>query len=105
MIPNSKTSTLDQSNPDQFIESDDEMETTEKLLEDYYEAMIEHNHTNFHMIQKICREERKYLRSSIGLFNICKLPYSSTNYLFIVNLAGAEMRQRNNNYTAEKSTP
>ena len=32
--------------------SDDETETIEKLLEDYYKCNIDHNHPNFHMIWK-----------------------------------------------------
>ena len=45
-----KTLTPDLPNPDQVIDSDDEMDTTEKLLEDYYKAKIDHNHPNFHVI-------------------------------------------------------
>ena len=37
----SEPSTADPPNPDQEIDSDDEMETTEKLLEEYYEAKID----------------------------------------------------------------
>ena len=46
----SEPSTPDPTNPDQVIDSDDKMETTEKLMEGYYEAKIDHNHPNFHMI-------------------------------------------------------
>ena len=46
----SKPSTPNPPNPNQVIDSDNETETTEKLLEDYYEANIDHNHPNFHMI-------------------------------------------------------
>ena len=43
-------STLEPPNNDQVIDSDEETDTIEKLLEDYYEAKIDHNHPNFHMI-------------------------------------------------------
>ena len=46
----SEPSTPDPTNPDQVIDSDDKMETIEKLMEGYYEAKIDHNHPNFHMI-------------------------------------------------------
>ena len=85
----SKPSTTDPTNTGEIIYSDDETETTEKILEDYYKAKIEHNHPNFHMIQEIVKEERKDLRASIDLFNKYKLPYSPINYLFIAKLAGA----------------
>ena len=43
-------SKLEPPNNDQVIDSDEETDTIEKLLEDYYEAKIDHNHPNFHMI-------------------------------------------------------
>ena len=58
-------STPDQPNTDQVIDSDDETETMETLLEDYYKANIDHNYPNFHMIWEIVKEESKYLRVSI----------------------------------------
>ena len=51
----SEPSTADPPNPDQEIDSDDEMETTGKLLEDYYKSKIDHNHPNFHMIWEILK--------------------------------------------------
>ena len=78
-------------------------DTTKKLLENYYEAKVNHNHPNFHMIWEIVKEEHKYLRARINLFNKAKLLYSSTNYLFIEKLAGDEMRQINDKCIAEKS--
>ena len=50
MTLNSEPSTSDPPNTDQVIDSDDETETIEKLLDNYYEAKIDHNHPNFHMI-------------------------------------------------------
>ena len=50
MALDSKPSNPDPPNPSQVIDSDDKTETTEKLLEDYYESKIDHNHPNFHMI-------------------------------------------------------
>ena len=69
MTVNFEPSILDPPNPGQVFDSDDETEATEKNLEDYYESKIEHNHPNFHMIRKIFKEEHKYLRSRIDLFN------------------------------------
>ena len=71
-----KPSTPDTSNTDQVINSDDKTDITGKPMEDYYEAKIDHNHPNFHMIWEIVREERKYLRAIIDLFKKSKLPYS-----------------------------
>ena len=34
------------------IDSDDEMEATEKLLKDHYDANIDHNHPDLPMIRK-----------------------------------------------------
>ena len=95
----SKLSTPDSPNTGQIIDSDDETKRAEKLLEDYYKAKIDHNDPIFHMIQKIVREERRSLSAIINLFNKSKLPYPSTNHLFIVKVVGAEIRQ-----IAEKST-
>ena len=57
------------------------------------------------MIREIVKEECIYLRTNVNVFNKSKLPYSSTNYLFIAKVSEAEMRQRNNKDTAEQSTP
>ena len=81
------------------------MVTTEKLLEDYYEAKIYHNHPNLHMIWKLFKEERRALRMSINLFNKDKLLYSSTNYLFIAKVTWYETKLRNEKDTAEQSNP
>ena len=64
-------------------------------MEDYYDAKIDHNRSNFHMIWKKVKENRRALRTSINLFNKAKFSYSSANYIFIGNVAGAEMRQIN----------
>ena len=40
-------------------DSYDETETTEKLLEDYYEAKINHNYPNFHKIWEKVKEVRR----------------------------------------------
>ena len=56
------------------------------------------------MIQKIFKEERKSLCASIDLFKKSKLPYSSTNHVYIAKVPGAETRHRNNKDTAEQST-
>ena len=68
MTLESKPSTLGPPKPDQVIDIDDETETIETLMGDYYKAKIDHNHPNFHMIWKIVKEERKILRASIDLF-------------------------------------
>ena len=52
----SKPSTADPPNTSQVIDRDNEMGTTEKILEDHYETNIDHNHPNFHIIQEIVRE-------------------------------------------------
>ena len=57
------------------------------------------------MIWEIVKEERKALPTSIDIFNKAKLSYSSTNYLFITKIAGAEMRQRIDRDTYEQSIP
>ena len=101
----SKPSAPDPPNTSQVIESNDETETAEKLLEDYYKAKINHNHTNFHMIQETVKEELRHLNDSINLFNKSKLPYSSTNYLFTEKVARYVIRQRNDKYAYEKFTP
>ena len=67
-------STPEPPNHYQLIDSDDEMETSEKLLITYYEAKIDHNHPNFHMIWEILKEERQDLRTIIDLLNKYKLP-------------------------------
>ena len=51
-----KPSNPDPPNNGQVIVSDNETETTDKLLEDYYESNIGHNHPNFHMIWKTVKE-------------------------------------------------
>ena len=66
-----------------MIDSDGEMETTEKLLAYYKKSNIYYNYPNFYMIWKIVKEERRALHAIISLLNKSKLPYSSTNYLFI----------------------
>ena len=50
MTLDSKPSTPDPPNTDQVVYINDETETAETPLEDYYEAKIEHNHPNLHMI-------------------------------------------------------
>ena len=65
----SKLSTPDPPNTGRVIDSNNETETTEKPLEDFYESNIDHNHPNFHMIWKIVKEERRALRARIDLFN------------------------------------
>ena len=57
------------------------------------------------MNRKIVKKERRYLLASIHLFNKTKIPYLSTNYLFITNVSGAEMRHRNDKYISQQSTP
>ena len=57
------------------------------------------------MICKTYKEECTALRNSINLFNKAKIPYSSANYLFIVNVVGYRTRQINDKDTAEQSTP
>ena len=79
----SKPSTPDPPNTGQGIDSNGKTGTTEKLLEDYYEANIDHNNTNLHIIWEIIKEEHRSLRDSLDVFNKTKLPYSSNNYLFI----------------------
>ena len=64
-----------------------------------------HNNTEFPMSLEKVKEERTSVLSSIYLFNKSKLTYYSVNYLFIAKVAGVEMRQRNNEETAEQSTP
>ena len=71
-----KPSTPHPPNYGELIDSDDETETTGKLLEEYYKSRIYHNYPNFHMIQEIVKEEHRYLRASINLFNKSKRPYS-----------------------------
>ena len=56
------------------------------------------------MIWDIVKEERKYLRAKIDLFNISKLPYSSINYLLIAKVIISETRQRIDRDTAKQST-
>ena len=56
MTLDSKASTSDQPNTCLVIGSDDEMETTEKHLEDYYKAKIDHNYPNSHIIRKTVKE-------------------------------------------------
>ena len=46
----SEKSTADPNNTYQVIDRDDETDTTEKPLEDYQEAKIDHNHPSFHII-------------------------------------------------------
>ena len=88
-----------------LIDSDDEIEATDKLLEEYYDAKIDHKHPEFPMIQETVKEELKYLLLSIYLFIKSKPPYSSVNYIFIAKVAGSEMRQQNYKDTSEQSTP
>ena len=56
MTLDSEPSTPDPPNPGKLIDSDDKMDTTGKLMEDYKEAKVDHNHPNFHMIQEIVKE-------------------------------------------------
>ena len=83
MILGYEASTPDPPNPGQVIDSDNEMETAEKLLEDYYKSNIDLNHPNLQMIREIFKEEHKDLRASIYLFKKSNFPYLPTNYLFI----------------------
>ena len=105
MTPDSKPLKPYPPNTDQVIYSNDEMDTTKKLLKNYYNANIDHNHSNCHMIWKIVKEERRALRVSIDLFKKFKLPYSSTNYLLIAKVKGSKIRQRNDKDKFEQSTP
>ena len=57
------------------------------------------------MIWEIVKEERKAIRTSIGLFNKSDLPYSSINYMFTAKAEGSETRQRIDRDKAEQSTP
>ena len=52
MTLESKPSILDPHNNDQVINSYDEIESTLKLLEDYFDKNIDHNHPNLPMIRK-----------------------------------------------------
>ena len=88
----SKPPTPDLPNNGQLIDSDDEMDTTKTLLEEYYESKIDHNHPTFHMIREIVKEEHKALFTSINLFNISNLPNSSTNDMLVAKVAGSEIR-------------
>ena len=99
----SGTSTPDPPNHNKVIDSDDEKETTEKLLEDYYKAKIDHNHPIFHMIWEIVKEERKALHASIHLFNKSMISYSSINHLFIAKISGSEIRQIIDRDTSENT--
>ena len=56
------------------------------------------------MIQEV-KEERRYLRTSIDLFNKSMLTYSSTSYLFIAKVSGSEMRHINDKDISEQYTP
>ena len=71
----SEPSNPDPPNNGQLIDSDDETDTTEKLMEYYHKAKIDHNNPNFHMIQRIVKEELITLCASINLFDKFKLPY------------------------------
>ena len=88
ITPDSKPSTPDPLKTSLVINSNDTIDTTEKLPEYYYDANIDHYHPNFHMIQKTVKEERIYLRASIYLFNKSDINYSSANYLSTKNVAG-----------------
>ena len=57
------------------------------------------------IIPTLVKDERRSLRARIDLFNKPKIPYSSTNYMFIAKVSGFEMRHRNDKYIAEQSTP
>ena len=70
MILGYEPSTPDPPNPGQVIDSDYEKYTIETPMEDFFEAKIDHNHPNFHMIQEIVKEEHKYLHASIDSFKI-----------------------------------
>ena len=75
MTLDSKPSNPYPPNPGQVIDSYDETETIETLLEDYYEAKINKNNPNFYMIREIVKEERKYLHARINIYNKSDLPY------------------------------
>ena len=61
-------------NTGQVIDRDDEMEA--KLMEDYYDAKIDHNHSDFPMILETVKEERRDFRASVDLFITAELPYT-----------------------------
>ena len=82
-------STPDSPNTGQLSDINIETETKEKLLEEYYEAKIDQNYVNLHLIRKTVEEERIYLRASINLFNKSKIPFSLTVDMFIAKVAGS----------------
>ena len=57
------------------------------------------------MIQGLFKDGCRTLRTTINLFNKSKLPYSSTNYLFIAKVARVKMRKKIDKDTVEKSIP
>ena len=58
------------------------MDTEEKILITYYEAKIDHNHPNLHIVWETVKEERQDLRTSTDLLkNIISHINQSTFYL------------------------
>ena len=55
MTLESEPSNPEPPNTNQVTDSDDDRETTEKLLEGYYEDKIDQNHPNLHVIWEIQR--------------------------------------------------
>ena len=86
---------MDTSTNAPIIDIDDAIEKTEKLLEDYFDAKMYHNNTEFPMSLEKVKEERTSVLSSIYLFNKSKLTYYSVNYLFIEKLEGDKTRHKN----------
>ena len=76
----SETSTPDPPNPDQVIDSDDETKTTEKLLEDYYKAKIDHNHPRLGTAKVV---HFFYTHSHLSALQNCALIFSANfQYIF-----------------------
>ena len=76
------------------------MESTEKIMEDFYDSNIDNNHPNFLMTWKKVKEECRALHASIDLFNKAKIPYFLDKYMFITKVAVTEMIQINDKDTA-----
>ena len=73
----SERSTTDPHNTGQEIESDDETEATQKILEDYYKSRIDHNHSNFHM-------NRKKLERNVEIYTLTSI-YSKNPSSLLIN--------------------
>ena len=57
-----------------LIDSNDKIDTTEKLYEEYYDVMIDQNHLDFLMVREKVKVQCRDLCASIDLFNESKLP-------------------------------